>query len=514
MKIQKVNIRRFKGIEDIHLDNLEEINSFYGRNNSGKSTMLHAFQMASLALTVNNWGAFQPKLEIKDMFQETGPFEMDIIYSDGSNITIRQQEGGGGPTMDPTPTSDQKFKSIYIVPDPGIGLLRRQSQTPYSIMKQFKANNFSNINGLDILFALKFYSEKRMNGFQPEDYNNVIDDVMRFFPELEEIVSNRTEMDIATINYREYGKILDVVYAGTGLKHFIDIFVKVTLSQASVVLIDEPEMGLHPNLQREMLNFIYELAQNKGIQFFFATHSPVFLTDIDKINVFRIQNCSGKRSASTVSKEFLHTIWGDLGLRPGDLLQNDIVILVEGQADIIFFEEIINGLYHEEFKDIAIGIVQYGGSAADGIISGKIKIENIVSGKSDRLWIRDRDASPSNNPSPNNIKFRNALEKHGENCHILEKREIEFYFPEIVCVDAQNGDVDKEEAIKKALMGKQEIKFTKLAKYEDNPFTVPNGRNLQKLLQRHLSKDNLDDEIKNLVEYKLIPLCNDILGTQ
>ena len=296
MKIQEVNIRRFKGIEDIHLDNLGEVNSFYGRNNSGKSSILHAFQMASLALTVNNWNAFQPKLEIKDMFQETGPFEMEIIYSDGSNVTIRQQEGGIGPSLNPLPTPEQKIKSVYIVPDPGIGLLRRQTQTPKRIMDQFKENNFSNINGLDILFALKFYSEKSMYGFQPQDYKNIIDDVMRFFPELEEIISDRTEMDVATINYREYGKNLDVVYAGTGLKHLIDIFVKVTLSQASVVLIDEPEMGLHPNLQREMLNFIYELAKDKKIQFIFATHSPVFLTNVDKVNVFRMQNRLGKRS--------------------------------------------------------------------------------------------------------------------------------------------------------------------------------------------------------------------------
>ena len=61
-------------------------------------------------------------------------------------------------------------------------------------------------------------------------------------------------------------------------------------------------------------------------------------------------------------------------------------------------------------------------------------------------------------------------------------------------------------------MGKQEVKFTDLAK--KCPFYVPKGRNLQKLLQQHLSKDNLDDELKNLVENKLIPLCNDILGTQ
>lgn len=509
--ISEVNIRRFKGIKDIHLDKFGDVNAFYGRNNSGKSTILHALDMAGLALTTKNWDSFQLKLQIKDLFHKAGPFEMDLTYSDGSCVTISQQKGGTCPIFDPQPTEEQSVKSVYIIPDPGIGLLRRRHQTPKNIMDQVNNRNFSNVNGLEILFALQYYAHRKERGFQPKDYERIIDDVTRFFPEVEELISDRTEDDIATINYREYGRTFDVIYAGTGIKHFVDIFVKATLSQASVILIDEPEMGLHPSLQRELLTHFSELVEDKKMQFFIATHSPVFLADPNKVTVFCVQNRSGERSACSIPRESLHTMWGDFGFRPGDLLQNDIVLMVEGQSDVIFFEDVIHRLYQKEFKNVAVGVVQYGGSAADGIIKGTINVSNIVPGHTYRLWIRDRDAPPDDEePSRNNTKFKNALERGDEICHILHKREIEFYIPEAACVAAQQSDQDKEIAIKEILHGKQDEKFSG----SDSPHgcVVPRGNNLRKLLQKYMSKENLDHEIKELVEKKLIPWRDDILG--
>lgn len=514
MKIHEFHILRFKGINDIHLDNLGDVNAFYGRNNSGKSTILHALDMAGLALTTKNWENFQIKLEIKHLFQEAGHFEIVLTYSDGSKVAVRQYEHRKGesiPSFEPEVlTEEQKFRSVYIIPDPGIGLLQRRHKTPKNIMDHVQNQRFSSVNGVEILFALKYYAERKKRGFQPEDYKSIIADVKHFFPEVEKLVSERTEDDVATLNYREYGRTLDVLYTGSGLKHFVDIFVKTTLSQASVVLIDEPEMGLHPSLQRELLSYFHKLAQAKGIQFFLATHSPVFLADPDKIMAFRVENCAGQRSAFLISQDLIHTIWGDLGLRPSDLLQNDIVLLVEGQKDVIFFEHVIHELYREEFKNVAIGVVQYGGDAALGIIRRRINVSNIVPGKTFRLWIRDRDARPSANPSSNSTRFLNALERNNEICHILTKREIEFYIPEEALVAAQQGDSEKEKAIKKILHGKQTKKFCDLVSGYN--CTVPRGSNLQKLLQEHLFKKNLDPEIKEIVENKLIPWRNDILG--
>lgn len=508
-KLKSIHIWRFKGIDDLIIEDCTAVNALYGRNNSGKSTILHALDMAGLALSTRNWTQFQPKLEIKDMFHEAGPFEIELIYTDGSHVIIRQSSGFG-PAFDQEPTDEQRFRSIYIIPDPGIGLIRRRHKTPKSVLENMEARNFSDINGLDILFALKFYADRAERGLQKEDYERIINDIKRFFPEIEEITSDRTEDDIATLTYKEYRRNLDVIYAGAGLKHFVDIFVKTTLSQASVVLIDEPEMGLHPSLQQEMLAHFLKLNSEKGTQFFIATHSPIFLSDSEDVTSYVIQNRKGQRSAIQVPIESIHTVWGDLGIHPGNLLQNDIVVLVEGQDDVIFFDYVINELYRNELPEVAIAIIQYAGDAAGGIIDGTISVKNIVPGSSHRLWIRDRDSSPKEKPATNSTRFKNALEKYGENCRILEKREIEFYFPEAVHVEAQQGDANKEKLIREILSGEQSTKFTVSA--SAGYCAVVRGKNLRKLLQKYLTRNNLNNEIRQLVEQTLIPWRKDILG--
>lgn len=510
--LQAAHILRFKGIDDIVIQDCGAVNAFYGRNNSGKSTILHAIDMAGLALSTRSWDAFQPKLEIRDMFHEAGPFEIELTYGDGSKLTVRQQAGGFGPTFDPQPTEEQRFSSIYIVPDPGLGLVHRHHMTPKSVMQYIQNRDFSTINGLDILFALKFYASRSERGLQKNDYECIVNDIQSFFPEIEQIISDRTEDDVATLTYHEYGRDIDVIYAGAGLKHFVDIFVKVTLSQASVVLIDEPEVGLHPSLQRELLVHLLRLNEEKGTQFFIATHSPVFLCEPEKVMSFIIQNRRGLRAAVHVPNESLYTVWGDLGIRPGDLLQNDIVVLVEGQSDVIFFEHVLKELYGEEFRDIAIAVVQYGGDAAAGITDGTISVQNLVPGKGFRLWIRDRDSSSKESPAPGSTKFKNALEKNGEMCHILEKRELEFYFPEDVHIEAQQGDGNREQAVQTILNGDQSAKFKKLA--EESHCALAQGKTLRKLLRKHLRRDNIDPEMCRLVEEILVPWRKKILGVE
>ena len=106
--------------------------------------------------------------------------------------------------------------------------------------------------------------------------------------------------------------------------------------------------------------------------------------------------------------------------------------------------------------------------------------------------------------------FKNALERNGENCYILKKREIEFYFPVDVHIEAQQHNGNKEQAVLAILNGYQSKKFTKSA--EASHCTVAQGKALRKLLQKHLRRDNLDTEIRQLVEETLVLWRREILG--
>jgi predicted ATP-dependent endonuclease of OLD family len=510
MRIKDIEIHSFKGLESISLTNCGKINAIVGKNNSGKSSILHAIDMAGLALTVRNWGRFQPKLAIKDLFASVGDFEISVRYEDDSNIQIKA-DANFGPIFTPGANESQKFKSILILPDVGYGMLRRENRTPKWIIQQVETRNFASVNSLQILYAIKYYAMRRERELKPENYEHLLSEIKHFFQEVEELESDRTEDDIPTLKYVENGKMLDILYSGSGLRHFMDVLLKVTVSGADVVLIDEPEMALHPDLQRRFLEYLHRLAEERKIQFFLATHSQVLLSYADIVSYYRIVNKKGKRDVLPVPNDAIHMLLSDLGLRPSDVFNQDICLLVEGASDVIFLEHVIRNLYKTDFENIAIGVLQYGGSAADGIVSGTIDVSNITPAQKYTYWIRDRDAKPTEEPNENSTKFQNALRGLSLDCHIWNKREIEFYYPQEVLVAAQQGDTGKEQAVINILNGDQSEKFVDAAR--EHEVCVPCGKYLRKLLEKHLvNKNQLDVEIKDIIETKLLIWKREILG--
>lgn len=507
MHIKNISIQNFKGLNDISLSNFGNINAIVGKNNSGKSSILHAIDMASLALEIRNWNAFQPKLEIKDLFNEVGDFSINITYQDDSQIQIRTNNDYRPVT---NAQENQKFNSILIWPDVAAGIKNRQQQTPKRIIEQVENRNFGNIDSLEILSAIKYYAERNQRGLEINDYKELIEEVQFYFPDITEVESDRTENLVPSLTYEEYGRKLDILYSGSGLKHFLDVLVKTTISGADIVLIDEPEMGLHPDLQRRFISYLHKLAEEKGVQVFLATHSQVLLNYADTLNYCRIRNSAGDRNVAPVPNDAIHTILSDLGLRPSDVFNQDICLMVEGASEIVFFEHIFRNLYKKEFDKVGIGILQYGGSAADGIINGNIDVSNIVSAQEYTFWIRDRDNPHNEIPATPSTKFKNALEAESLDCHIWDKREIEYYYPEQVLVAAQQGNKDKEKAVVDILNGDQTKKFKKAA--ESDELCVPKGSYLRKLLKQHLTKkEQLDQEIRNIVEGILIQWKSEIL---
>lgn len=512
MKIRTLDIRSFKGLSQVRLDDCGPINAIVGRNNSGKSSVLHAIDMAGLALSVNRWDFFQPKLEIKDLFADVGQFSLAIGFDGGSSVSLTAN-AQYGPKFQPEPTQEQRIKTVLVLPDVAGGMLRRRHQTPLNIIQYVESRNYSEVNALEILFAIKFYAERSERGLTPDMYQALIDEIRHYFPDIDAVESARTEQDVATLTYSEYGRKLDILYSGTGLKHFLDVLLKTTISGANVVLLDEPELGLHPDLQRRFVEYLVRLSKDKGTQFFLATHSQVLLNYAEFIKYFCISNTKGARTLTAVSREAVDTLINDLGLRPSDILHQDICLLVEGATDVIYFEHVLRSLYKAEFENVAVGVIQYGGSAAEGIISGTIEVSNIVSAQRNAIWVRDRDASPSAEPSVNSTRFANALQREGFTCHIWSKREIEYYFPLALLVDAQQGDHVKEERVAEVLNGSQTEKFREAAKAHG--ICVPSGKNLRRLLEKHVvDRQLLDQEVRDLIETELMSRANAILGAQ
>jgi AAA15 family ATPase/GTPase len=507
--ISEFTIQYFKAFENVTAKDLGRLNAFVGRNNAGKSTVLHALDLAGLALRWGDWNRFQLKLKIEDLFWDRGDFALSLTNVAGQTVKISAQNRRQ-PIVNLGGAKKEEFDSVLIQPDPGFSMLNRQPVSPAAVMDYMRDRNYTNLNSLDILQAIQFYAKRGERGFTQKDYDDLVGQVCAFFPELDEVKSDRTENLYATLEYKEDGRTLDILYSGMGLKRFLDILIKVTLSKASIVLLDEPEYGMHPELQRRLLTFLRKLASERDLQFFMATHSPVFLNASVELEVFRVSNEAGKRSIVRVPPKLRHTIFGDLGVRPSDLFQNDICLMVEGQDDVVFFEFVLHELYQQEFAGLAVGVVQYAGDAAAGIKSGDLSIANIAGAQPCVHWIRDREARPFDPPSPQASSFVDALRAAGQSATILAKREIEFYIPEQVYTEAQGGDPAKELTARIIYSGDESQKFR--AAMSASGCTVPRGSTLRSLLRKYVTKSNLDPEIREIVERVLLPWAKTLRG--
>ena len=184
--LSDIRIHNFKGLASVELLECGQINALVGKNNSGKSSILHAIDMAGLALEVNAWSRFQPKLQIRDLFSDVGAFSIEMTYSDGSTIKVAANPNCG-PTKSPAPREDQQFKSILIWPDVSAGMRQRHHKTPSNIMQQLESRDFGGIDALEMLFAIKYYAFRGERGLTPAVYTALIEEVRNYFPDIEEL---------------------------------------------------------------------------------------------------------------------------------------------------------------------------------------------------------------------------------------------------------------------------------------------------------------------------------------
>ena len=147
------------------------------------------------------------------------------------------------------------------------------------------------------------------------------------------------------------------------LMHFVFSIFALNVKNG-LVIIDEPELHLHPKWQNIYLDIIQSLSSKNKNQFILATHSPTFINSKTLSRVSRVYQIDNASRVSQLhdsklpeEKKLIHIVKSHNNER---LFFADKVVLVEGITDRIVFDSLIQKFLRDG-KDIqTIEVIEVG----------------------------------------------------------------------------------------------------------------------------------------------------------
>jgi ABC-type cobalamin/Fe3+-siderophores transport system ATPase subunit len=267
---------------------------------------------------------------------------------------------------------------------------------------------------------------------QSEATYKLADDIRRIFG-FESLDINASD-DGSNLQLMIDGKSYKQSEIGSGLIQFILVLVNAAIKNPSYILIDEPELNLHPSLQ---VDFLTTLASYAEYGVLFATHNLGLARAVaNRVYSVRKVGRDGREVRDFTGTRALAEFLGELGFNAYQDLGFETVLLVEGPTDVTCVQQLLR-LYQKEHK---IVLLPLGGRSM--INAGcALQLEEItrVSPKVYALIDGER-TQPDEAIAADRQGFVDTCSKLKIPCRVLDRRAIENYLPEHAIRSAKNSD--------------------------------------------------------------------------
>lgn len=446
MPITSLSFKNFKALQDYSVA-LQRMNVLVGPNNSGKSTLLSAFRVLEHALrTARSRRASRVRTHRgrtangHQLSHSTIPISLENIHTDylneDSRIEFRYSNGNklflyfpadGGTTLywdvdGRSPVTASGFRAAF--PDdiqviPVLGpveqeefivtdeTVRRAAGTPRA------SRHFRN------------YWHKYPIGF--DDFQALVEKTWPGMsiskPELPNLLERRLVMFCSEARMDR-----ELFWSGLGFQIWCQLLTHISrCNQSDVLVVDEPEVYLHPEVQRQLLGILRDV--NPDIVL--ATHSVEILSEADPSEVLVIDK--SKRSAKRLRdvegvQQALEAIGSIQNITLTELARNKRLLFVEGMNDYKIIRRFARQLDQTELTT---------GSGITAMESGGFeswqKVKSLAWGFRNTLGadlrvatIYDRDYRCDEELQ----QLRESLEDEISLAHFHERKEIENYLLE------------------------------------------------------------------------------------
>lgn len=309
----------------------------------------------------------------------------------------------------------------------------------------------------------------------------------------------------AEIYNQKQGRSHSIEHLGKGLRSIymlslLETYVDDEGRMPSILMIEDPEIFLHPKLQRMSGEILYRLSKKN--QVIFTTHSPNLLFNFSSRQI-RQTVLDQENYPLVKEKTDISQILDDLGYTANDLMNVNFVFIVEGKQDKtrlpLLLKKYYSEVYDEEGNLSRVAIVTTN-SCTNIKTYANLKYMNQVYIRDQFLMIRDGDGADREMLKRRLCKYYEDRNEEDidklpkvtdRNVLILKYYSFENYFlnPEIM---AKLGIVKSPEEFYELLY----------KKWKEYLYRIQSGRHLMEVLGRDFeSPEDVKDHMEEIKTY-------------
>ena len=344
MKIEKVHIKNVKGIKDLELslkkDNkILDVIVLAGVNGSGKTTILEAIKN------------FFDNKNINYNEPKKSNVNLDIFFEDVEKMNIEEAEKSSNNYKQPLWNFFNALRSYNYEKYNNNGLyqnlIAKRFEIPPKVIYVPAENKFEEIQTYSTTLSKKYEFINIINSNVIKDIPSYIATRRNYLATIEEDLTmkeitnkvvdeingifNILELDVKLKGFSKDEKTMPIFENSAGEEFDINdlssgekqlflrtLSIKMLEPKNSIILIDEPELSLHPKWQQRIIEVYKKIGENN--QIIIATHSPHILGSVSSENIFILyREENGKIDAKTGDE--LYSSYG----QPIDRVLKDIM---------------------------------------------------------------------------------------------------------------------------------------------------------------------------------------------
>ena len=375
-----------------------------------------------------------------------------------------------------------------------IGVINKKRPEELSLVETGRLFQYKlfNVNLNNFADRLNYYFKK--NGAKSESIRYEIRFDADRAVNIETIVSSKERGVEGTLNSLSEG--LRSIY----ILSLLETYVEMPGTAPYIILVEEPETYLHPQLQKFASEILYRLSKKN--QVIFSTHEPEMLFNFTTKQIRQIYKDSSY-STSVNNETDIDDILNDLGFTANDLMNVSFVFIVEGKQDRSRLPLLLNKYYseiHDDYGNLRRIAILATNSCTNIKTYANLKYINTIYLKDQFMMIRDSDGKDKELLGRQLCKYYGdrAVEDKGNLPRVTDKNvlilkyysfENYFLFPQVM---TKIGVVNSEDEFYDILWDR----------YQEYLYRLSSVKKMQEKLKINIkSRQDIIDNIENIRIY-------------